>query len=97
LAQAIEAGMMLRFSFAAARSSLSAPDTAFGSRAVRQAARRSSWSASACGETVRMASAEPASGEASVSTKRLTPTTVCSPRSIASTRRVLDSTSCCFM
>ena len=28
--------------------------------------------------------------------KRLTPTTICSPRSIASTRREFDSTSCCF-
>ena len=37
------------------------------------------------------------SGDGSLSTKRLTPTTVCSPRSIASTRRVFDSTSCCFM
>ena len=27
----------------------------------------------------------------------LTPTTICSPRSIASSRAVLDSTSCCFM
>ena len=37
-----------------------------------------------------MASAAAASGEGSLSTKRLTPTTVCSPRSIASTRRVFE-------
>ena len=37
-----------------------------------------------------MASAAPASGDGSLSMKRLTPTTVCSPRSIASTRRVFD-------
>jgi hypothetical protein len=97
LAQATEAGMTLRFSRAAARSSLSAAATAFGSRAARHAVRRSICSASACGETVTIISAEPASGEGSLSTKRLTPTTVCSPRSIASMRRVFDSTSCCFM
>src|SRR5262249_20585074 len=62
LAQSIEAGMMLRFSLAAARSSLRAAATAFWSRALRHALRRSICSASACGETVTIASAAPASG-----------------------------------
>src|SRR6266566_340810 len=51
-AQVIEAGMMLRFSLAAARNSFSAAETARWSRALRQALSRSICSASACGETI---------------------------------------------
>ncbi len=38
-----------------------------------------------------------ASGEGSLSMNLLTPTTICSPRSMRSSRAVFDSTSCCFM
>ena len=67
------------------------------SRAARQAFSRSIWSASASSETVMIASTPPVSGEGSLSRYLLTPTTIWSPRSIASSRAVLESTSCRFM
>ena len=44
-----------------------------------------------------IASMPPVSGDGSVSRYLLTPTTIWSPRSIASSRAVFDSTSRCFM
>ena len=89
--------MMLRPSSAARLRSSSAAATALASRAARHAFSRSICSASASSETVRIASTPPVSGEGSLSRYLLTPTTICSPRSIASSRAVLDSTSCRFM
>ena len=97
LAQAIEAGMMLRFDCAARRNSASAASTALASRAARHSRSLAICSASTSGDTVRIEPSPAASGDGSVSVKRLTPTTICSPRSIASTRRALLSTSWDFM
>ena len=97
LAQTIEAGMMLRPSRAACRNSLSAASTAFWSRSARQALSRAICSASTPCGTVRIASSPADSGDGSVSLNLLTPTTIRSPRSIASTRCELLSTSCPFM
>ena len=75
----------------------SAAATALLSRAARQALSRSIWSRSASADTVRIASVGAGERRGLGLEKRLTPTTICSPRSIASSRAVLDSTSCCFM
>ena len=64
---------------------------------VRQALSRPICSASTSGGTVRMEPSPVERGDASVSIYLLTPTTTCSPRSIASTRFELLSTSCAFM
>ena len=96
-AAAIEGGITLRPSFAAARNSFSAAATALASRAARQAFSRSICSASTSCGTVRIEPSPVDSGDASVSMNLLTPTTICSPRSIDSSRAVLLSTSFDFM
>ena len=78
--------MMLPPPAAARLSSASAAATALVSRCARQAFSRSIWSRSASSDTVMIASMPPVSGEGSVSRYLLTPTTICSPRSIASSR-----------
>ena len=93
----MDGGMMLRPSRAAARSSSRAAWTAVSSRWARHASSRAIWSASAAGSTISTPSSPVASGDGSVSVKALTPTTVWSPASIASSRVVLDSTSWRFM
>jgi hypothetical protein len=97
LAQAIEAGITLRPSFAAFSKSFSAADTAFASRDARHSFNLPICSASTSAPIVRIEPSAATSGEGSLSTKRLTPTTISSPRSIDSRRRVLLSTSCAFM
>ena len=66
-AQAIEAGMTLRSSLAAAASSASAFFTAAPSRAARQAFRRSIWPRSTEASTVRIEPSPVDSGEGSAS------------------------------
>src|SRR6516165_3761025 len=91
-----QAGMILPLPRAARFNSFKASATAALSRDARHVFSRSIWLRSASSDTVRIDSAVPASGEVSLSRYLLTPTTTCSPRSIASRRAVFDSTNCCF-
>ena len=75
---------------AARFNSFKAPATAALSRDARHALSRSICPRSASSDTVRMASAAPANGDGSLSRYLLTPTTICSPRSIASSRAVFS-------
>ena len=96
-AAAMEAGMMLRFSRAAAFSSSSAVSAAPWSRAARHAFSLAMTSASSLGSTVSIELSPADSGEGSVSVQRLTPTTVMSPVSMRRARSALEATSWAFM
>ena len=94
LAASIDAGMMLA---PLGRGRAQSPQRLAHAALDRaQPARRSSaaiCSASASAEGTMIEFSPAVSGEGSELMKALTPTTICSPRSIASSRRVLDSTS----
>ena len=91
-AASIEGGMMFA-PLLRRRAVLSAAATRASSRCARHALSRATCSASASGEGTMIEVSPAVSGDGSVLVKPLTPTTICSPRSIASIRRVLDSTS----
>ena len=92
LARAIDAGITLRPSTATRRSSSSAVSTAASSRAARQRSTSAIASASTVESTRRIAPWPP-SGDGSVSVKRLTPTTICSPEPMRRVRSAIDATS----
>ena len=89
-AQAIDGSMMLRPSLAAAASSASAAFTLAGVAAGPPRLQRGDLlAARRAGSTVMMLSSPVASGDGSASVNLLTPTTICSPVSIAASRLAL--------
>ena len=92
LASAIDGSMMLPSPAAASCRAASAASTAAWSREPRQARTSAINSVSTAGSTVRMLPGV-SRGDGSVSVKRLTPTTVCSPASMRRVRSAIDRTS----